>query len=492
MSDATDPRRDDRGAILVSSLFMATFVVGLTWYVAGVGDGIATHEAMQDAADSSAFTSSVLHARGMNVIGLANLAMTAILAVLVCVKAVQILLMAANVAACAIPFNPLCPLLSSWESPMSQFVRTTDTSVSTVERGLYAAESATAKVMPIVAAARAREAGRGQAPLVSETFSASLSMVPGALEGGPGATRFGLPVEDEDYAVMCGHAARELGDVLFRPLKFLPGSEVIVSPIKTLVGGLMSRLVAAAPQYFCGGGGVSGLAGLDADLARELGQAAGSLGDKLCRRVASFKGPLPPGVQVDSLGAQACRAGMDAALGSIGGGSSMTGTGQVQKRPLASARLGDSYFASWGFALSTRQDDRRIPEGVRVASVRTLDENAGAITEEVDRALSSVQWAQSEMMLDPRQGGPSRWGAGLRQEASYQMRWEARLRRVHVPEPRLRGVIAGSALTLLASRSGGSGARTLLPLLLGSSPEALARQGRARLGVEGTWSGVLH
>jgi hypothetical protein len=372
----------------VSSLFMATFLVGLTWYVAGVGDGVATRQAMQDAADTTALTSSVLHARGMNVVALANLAMTAILAVLVCVKAVQVLLVAANLAACAIPFNPECPLLSSWESPVSSFVRATDGGVSQVERGLYAAESAMAKGMPVVAAARARGASRTYEPAVKETFAPSPSLVPGSVEGGAGARRFGLPLEDEDHATMCAHAATDAGDVLFRPLKFLPGSQVIVSPIRALVGGLVSRLIRAAPQYFCGGGGFAGLAGLDFDLARKLAAAPAEIADSLCKQAASFKGPLPPGARPDELGAAACRGGMQTALGAITTPSGLGGSGQVQKRPLSGAKLGDSYFASWGLALSERVDEPNMDRGVRVASGWSLDGAERALfTGEIDRAL---------------------------------------------------------------------------------------------------------
>src|SRR3954462_121603 len=121
---------DARGTTTIPALFACGFLFGGIWYLAGLGDAMVYHEAMQDAADATTFAPSVIQARGMNVLALVNLVMSAILAVLVAVKIVQLLLLAANVIACALPFNPVCPLLSSWESPYANFVKIADRTVS--------------------------------------------------------------------------------------------------------------------------------------------------------------------------------------------------------------------------------------------------------------------------------------------------------------------------------------------------------------------------
>ncbi len=45
---------------------MCACMVGILWYLAGIGDAIVFRERMQEAADATAFSAAVLHARGMN------------------------------------------------------------------------------------------------------------------------------------------------------------------------------------------------------------------------------------------------------------------------------------------------------------------------------------------------------------------------------------------------------------------------------------------
>lgn len=66
---------DQRGAIMLTGLFMACFLIGSLWFVMGIGDTLVFRNKMQEAADSAAFTSAALHAKGMNFIALCNLVM---------------------------------------------------------------------------------------------------------------------------------------------------------------------------------------------------------------------------------------------------------------------------------------------------------------------------------------------------------------------------------------------------------------------------------
>ena len=63
---------DERGAIMVLGIFMCTCLVGILWYLAGIGDAIIYRERMQEASDAVAFSAAVIHARGMNLIVLIN------------------------------------------------------------------------------------------------------------------------------------------------------------------------------------------------------------------------------------------------------------------------------------------------------------------------------------------------------------------------------------------------------------------------------------
>jgi hypothetical protein len=73
--------RDDRGAVMVMGVFMATLLVGFVYFVQGLGDVVDYRERSQDAADVTAFAAAEQHARAMNLIALTNLTMAAAVAV---------------------------------------------------------------------------------------------------------------------------------------------------------------------------------------------------------------------------------------------------------------------------------------------------------------------------------------------------------------------------------------------------------------------------
>jgi hypothetical protein len=73
--------QDQRGAIMVVGIFIAAMLVGILYYVWGVGGAVLFRERMQDASDTSAFSAAVIHARGMNILVLINVIMAAMAAV---------------------------------------------------------------------------------------------------------------------------------------------------------------------------------------------------------------------------------------------------------------------------------------------------------------------------------------------------------------------------------------------------------------------------
>lgn len=73
---------DQRGATMVMGVFIAVLLVGMIYYVWGIGDAIMHRERMQDASDTAAFSAAVIHARGMNMLALINILMAALAFVL--------------------------------------------------------------------------------------------------------------------------------------------------------------------------------------------------------------------------------------------------------------------------------------------------------------------------------------------------------------------------------------------------------------------------
>ncbi len=66
---------------MVIGVFIAAMLVGILYYVWGIGGAVIFRERMQDAADASAFSAAVVHARGMNILVLLNIIMCALAAI---------------------------------------------------------------------------------------------------------------------------------------------------------------------------------------------------------------------------------------------------------------------------------------------------------------------------------------------------------------------------------------------------------------------------
>lgn len=67
--------RDESGATMVMGVFMAAMLVGMIYYVWGIGGAVVHRERLQDAADTAAFGAAVIEARGMNLICVLNMIM---------------------------------------------------------------------------------------------------------------------------------------------------------------------------------------------------------------------------------------------------------------------------------------------------------------------------------------------------------------------------------------------------------------------------------
>ncbi len=72
--------RDERGAILMMAVFMSAMLLGLLYYISGVGQTILYRERSQNSADSIAFSASVLKAQSMNTLAMLNVFMSGVAA----------------------------------------------------------------------------------------------------------------------------------------------------------------------------------------------------------------------------------------------------------------------------------------------------------------------------------------------------------------------------------------------------------------------------
>ncbi len=82
---------DTRGAVMLTSIFAACFLIGGLWFIVGTTDAIVHRQRMQEAADAVAFSAAATQARGMNFLSAMNLILVALAAIYVIYRATQAL-----------------------------------------------------------------------------------------------------------------------------------------------------------------------------------------------------------------------------------------------------------------------------------------------------------------------------------------------------------------------------------------------------------------
>lgn len=82
-------RQDSRGAVMTTGVFMGSFLIGATWLIFGTARAAVFRERVQETADAAAFSSAALHAKGMNLIAAINLVMFAIAAIWLVLRTVE-------------------------------------------------------------------------------------------------------------------------------------------------------------------------------------------------------------------------------------------------------------------------------------------------------------------------------------------------------------------------------------------------------------------
>jgi hypothetical protein len=177
-SDRAEPNllRDEGGATMVMGVFMAVLLVGLIYYVMGIGEAVMYRQEMQDAADSGAFAAAVMHARAMNLVSLLNIVIASIVAVIVALQvALFILEMALGIAlaicaGCGPHCSYCCSVCVSDVPSLAQGVSDVSGQLDFVEAlggqimtASHATQSALASQIPIASQAKVAELG-------SETF----------------------------------------------------------------------------------------------------------------------------------------------------------------------------------------------------------------------------------------------------------------------------------------------------------------------------------
>ncbi|MCA9594451.1 MAG: hypothetical protein KC776_14100 [Myxococcales bacterium] len=419
--------QEERGAIMVAGAFMAFFLAGALFYLIGTGNAIMYRERVQDASDAIAFSAAGVHARGMNMIVLINLIMAAILAVLVALRMIALMLGIA-LAACAIivalSFGTgaaFCGPFMTWGGNLeSKIIQASNKYANVVDKVLPVLskmEVVVAITTPYVALAKSFDVAdhyKGDTETaVNSGFMVSPSMVPWLPDG----KKLGLPVQEMDYDKFCKKAAEIGVDLAFF---WMPG--FAVKALKWAAGGLAGTF----SGYFCGQSG--GASDVKSTMKNDLASTIKTICDNKKKQWdKDHEGESDPpsfkyddckkdtqkdlNKQVDSTVGQASQ-GIDAGSGKI-----FDMKNKTPKEVWEGAKIGSVWFATWGVAFGNEEWPRKMDKGVAVAASSGMPNP--------NTSWGNFRFAQAEFYWDKS----GKWEDN-KDDAMWEMRWRARLRRV--------------------------------------------------------------
>lgn len=398
---------DERGAIMIMGLFMATMIIGAMWYMKGIGDAIVFRDRMQESADHVVFSSAAVHARGMNLISIINIVMY----VLVIIHVVLAMLKwAAFFCSLTVAGAPVCvPLNRGLETAQRIYDNTV------IRIGLPALSG-----VGTAAAVGYPWYGSYAGYNVGSTYK-TMGVAVGA-SNIPGLS-FSLP----------------LGQSLF------PGKKSPVGGNTNQAGNIFSKSGSAANKGNGAEFSVDMKLGLPVTLAEN---------SELCERavavVADFAGPL------------------SFLLKWIGGAlSECNGFPWEQKyvgwkKMYGQAKNGNMWLQVWSFAFPEQYDENFAESKVALAIGGTKGA-ARAAALKGSQVTAPTYFAQSEFYYDCEKKWDDESCNGEETEATFGMRWRARLRPVTTPDimGALLGVLGDSLLGGLIDFAGDAAAERI-------------------------------
>ncbi len=225
---------NESGAILVIGVFMAVVLVGLLYYVSGMGTTIFHRERMQDAADAVALATAIGHARGMNLIVFINLVMAALVAVVLALKVIEMLLTGLLLILAAIawffpPAGAAIGVVQPAREAVAEVHNAAREIVDAILIVLHLTEQAVMYITPAVSvvagAATATDA-------YDDVVDLAIAIPP----------RITLPVENDSYDRLCKEAEKMLSDLIKMATDPIP---LIGKVISAALDGIIGAVSAA-------------------------------------------------------------------------------------------------------------------------------------------------------------------------------------------------------------------------------------------------------
>jgi hypothetical protein len=437
LPSARELHGDQRGAIMLMGLCMSCFLIGGLWFLIGIGDAIVFRDQMQEASDHAAFTSAVLHAKGMNFISACNLVLLAMIAIHIIMGLITDIMTALCFAT-----GIMCVPLAPWRSVYTGYGK----GFKQVANVIHVLEQAAATGYPFIGAAKAYTLGMdygnfGPKPHSVNILAVSTSMVPGSVmnnavnnlfnqkapeklpSGVEGPTRPGtpayapgtksfLPVEPKPFNEVCKRISNKSVDFLID----LTGMTWLVAPVKTLVKEFIRNSIVL--RYCNDLGSTAGGTMLDA-IGGQLNKANDKI-DELNKGNQDRNAKLPAGetpkpdaknLKVDGLGGL-LDPGLDPWWGSDGPFVPWGGTSN-----------GSPWQQVWALNIMPAfSDDQQ--QRVHIGANNKLV---------ASDAKTSAYFAQAEFFFDCAQDW---WAASCNGNlnAAFSIKWRAKLRRLQAPQ----------------------------------------------------------
>lgn len=241
---------DCRGAMFVMGIPLIFFMIGLLYFVIGLGEELVFRERMQDAADAGAMTGAMVYARGMNLIALLNQLMAALVGLLIMVRMLEAVMTATIFIAGAL----------AWPTAGASLGVVPSVEVAREEANT-AYEELKNVINPIVEVLHGLELGiQYGMPAIAElqTIDIITSFDKPIASGVPGFEIPGemfLPLKNGRWPRLCQKAGKAAGTLISMPLSAI----IPVKQVEDVVTGAIGGLAQTFSGYFCDSGSASGL-----------------------------------------------------------------------------------------------------------------------------------------------------------------------------------------------------------------------------------------
>jgi hypothetical protein len=424
-------RGDTRGAIMLTGLFMSCFLIGALWFVIGIGDTLVFRDKMQEATDHAAFASAALHAKGMNFISLCNLVLLAA----VTIHIILGIMHDVALAICIVSFGTGC---GYWGTVRQVYTTYFDV-LKPAAKAIGVAEKVASYGFPVMGLAEGFQIGRKYGGGNNEVtvIPLSTSLLPGGVARGLGATsvrKEGLPVEQKEMSLLCKKiASLSIGALLSQAMgSDSDGGGQVVDMVKSIIGGVLEL-------RYC----------------NDLGGASNRLSQgKLVDRFNTGN---------DAIKKENKRNDTNVAMVPIGGGSGGSGGGSAggggnsnsggvdpgfdkfwgEKAPMivyGAAANGNEWFQTYALNFQPRfQDDSESKVGIARGPKQGMSKYT-----KTEKPIG--YFTQSEFYFDCEK----KWteaGCNYEYNATFQIKWRARLRRLSVPN--ITSMLAGMGAEIL-------------------------------------------